>query len=103
MPSKGSDPLRSGNPIWQRRMATLLQGEPSRAEHEQTRQDNAVAESFFSSLKKERIKKRIYANRDVAILDIADYIDPFYHSKRRHSHLGGICPDEFEAIHRRRR
>jgi transposase InsO family protein len=34
--------------------------------------DNAVAESFFSSLKKERIKKRIYKNRELAIADIAD-------------------------------
>lgn len=65
--------------------------------------DNAVAESFFSSLKKERIKKRIYANRAVAILDIAEYIDEFYNAKRRHSHLGGVSPNEFEAVHRRRR
>ncbi len=36
--------------------------------------DNAVAESFFSSLKKERIKKRIYQNRDLADADISDYI-----------------------------
>ena len=34
--------------------------------------DNAVAESFFSSLKKERIKKRIYKNRQLAIADISD-------------------------------
>jgi putative transposase len=37
--------------------------------------DNAVAESFFSSLKKERIKKQIYKNRDLALTDVADYID----------------------------
>lgn len=49
--------------------------------------DNAVAESFFSSLKKERIKKRIYSDRASAILDLADYIDGFYNAKRRHSHL----------------
>lgn len=65
--------------------------------------DNAVVESFFSSLKKERIKKRIYATRDAAILDVADYIDGFYNPKRRHSHLGGTSPDEFEAAHRRQR
>ena len=39
--------------------------------------DNAVVESVFSSLKKERIKKRIYPSRDVALADIADYIDTF--------------------------
>lgn len=65
--------------------------------------NNAVVESFFSSLKKERIKKRIYATREVAALDVADYIDGFYNPKRRHSHLGGVSPVEFEATHRRRR
>jgi putative transposase len=59
--------------------------------------DNAVAESFFSSLKKERIKKKIYKNRQLAIEEISDYIDSFYNRKRRHQHLGGVSPDEFEA------
>lgn len=40
--------------------------------------DNAVAESFFSSLKKERIRKRIYKTRDMARADIFDYIEVFY-------------------------
>jgi len=40
--------------------------------------DNAVAESFFSSVKKERIKKQIYKNRELALNDVADYIDRFY-------------------------
>lgn len=62
--------------------------------------DNAVAESFFSSLNKERIKKKIYANRETAMIDIADYIDGFYNPTRRHSHLGGISPDEFELTHK---
>ena len=65
--------------------------------------DNAVAESFFGSLKKERIKKRIYKNRAVAQADIADYIDSFYNRARRHSHLGGVSPEDFEAAGRRRR
>lgn len=63
--------------------------------------DNAVAESFFSSLKKERIKKHIYKDRDTATKDIADYIDSFYNRKRRHSHLGGVSPEDFEATNRR--
>ena len=58
--------------------------------------DNAVAESFFSSLKKERIKKRIYDNREVAVNDISDYIESFYNQKRRHQHLGGVSPQECE-------
>ena len=59
--------------------------------------DNAVAESFFSSLKKERIKKRIYKTRDMASCDVFDYIEMFYNQKRRHSHLGGVSPEVFEA------
>ena len=58
--------------------------------------DNAVAESFFGSLKKERIKKRIYKNREIARTDIYDYIETFYNPIRRHSHLGGVSPDDFE-------
>jgi putative transposase len=60
--------------------------------------DNAVAESFFSSLKKERIKKQIYKNRE-----LANYIDTFYNRTRRHSHLGGLSPELFEAAHKTRR
>lgn len=64
--------------------------------------DNAVAESFFSSLKKERVNKRIYTNRARATNDIADYIDSFYNQTRRHSHLGGMSPEQFEAIQKPR-
>ena len=63
--------------------------------------DNAVAESFFSSLKKERIKKQIYENRELAVADVAHYIDRFYNSTRRHSHLGRVSPEQFETAHRR--
>ena len=59
--------------------------------------DNAVVESFFSSLKKERIKKRIYNTRQQATEDIADYIDGFYNRTRRHKHLSGVSPEQFEA------
>jgi transposase InsO family protein len=62
--------------------------------------DNAVAESFFGSLKKERIKKQIYKNRELALTDVADYIDAFYNRTRRHSHLDGVSPDQFEAAHK---
>ena len=65
--------------------------------------DNAVAESFFGSLKKERIKKHIYKDRELANEDIADYIEVFYNRTRRHSHLGGVSPDEFEVAAKRRR
>lgn len=58
--------------------------------------DNAVAESFFSSLKKERIRKRIYKTRELARADVFDYIEVFYNRSRRHSHLGGVSPEAFE-------
>lgn len=58
--------------------------------------DNAVVESFFSSLKKERIRKRIYKTRGLARADIFDYIEGFYNRSRRHSHLRDISPEVFE-------
>ena len=50
--------------------------------------DNAVAESFFQLLKRERIKKKIYLPRDEAKSDIFEYIEMFYNSKRRHGSIG---------------
>jgi len=60
--------------------------------------DNAVAESFFSSLKKERIKRHIYATRQDAKSDVFDYIEGFYNRVRRHSHLDQLSPMEFEQL-----
>jgi putative transposase len=54
--------------------------------------DNPVAESFFSSLKKERIRKKVYRTRSIAKSDIFEYTETFYNRTRRHSHLGGISP-----------
>lgn len=65
--------------------------------------DNAVVEAFFGSLKKEVIKKQIYKSRDLATTAIADYIETFYNRSRRHSHLGGVSPEQFEAAHKRRK
>ena len=58
--------------------------------------DNAVAKSFFSSLKKERIRKRLYKTRGLVRADIFDYIEVFYNQARRHSHPGGLSPEDFE-------
>ncbi|SFN55602.1 putative transposase [Marinobacter pelagius] len=58
--------------------------------------DNAVAKSFFSSLKKERIRQRIYKPRHLAKADVFDYIEVFYNRARRHTHLGGVSPEAFE-------
>ncbi|KVD45956.1 transposase [Burkholderia sp. ABCPW 11] len=57
---------------------------------------NAVAESFFSALKKGRIKRRIYPSRATATSDLFDYIEMFYNPVRRHGSAGGLSPIEFE-------
>jgi len=59
--------------------------------------DNAVAESFFGSLKSERIKNHIYKTRALATETILEAVEAFYNRARRHTHLGGISPDEFGA------
>lgn len=63
--------------------------------------DNAVAESFFQLLKRERIKRRTYKNREDARRDIFDYIEMFYNPVRRHGHVGNLSPVEFERLHHR--
>lgn len=58
--------------------------------------DNAAAESFFSSLKKEKIRRYIFKTREEAKAEIFDYIEVFYNRARRHKHLGQISPEAFE-------
>ncbi|MGY2314679.1 IS3 family transposase [Pseudomonas sp. D8002] len=58
--------------------------------------DNAVAESFFQLLKRERIKRKIYTTRQDARDDVFDYIEMFYNPKRRHSFNNQLSPVEFE-------
>lgn len=58
--------------------------------------DNAVAESFFQLLKRERIKRKTYKTRDMARRDIFDYIEMFYNPVRRHGYNDGLSPVEFE-------
>ena len=60
--------------------------------------DNAAMESFFSSLKTERIRGRIYRSRNQARADVFDYIERFYNPRRRHSTVGYLSPTEFEAL-----
>ena len=57
--------------------------------------DNAVAESVFSSLKMERMKKRIDKPRDLARADIFEHLEMFYNRESRHTHLGGISAVPF--------
>lgn len=58
--------------------------------------DNAAMESFFSSLKTERVGKKIYRTRTQAKADVFDYIECFYNPTRRHSTLGYLSPIDFE-------
>lgn len=60
--------------------------------------DNAVAESFFSTLKKEANYNGRYSDMEEARKDIANYIEIFYNHKRIHSSNGYLTPVEFEAM-----
>ena len=60
--------------------------------------DNAVMESFFSTMKIERCHRKQYLTRDAARADIFDYIERFYNLTRRHSSLGNQSPIDFERM-----
>ena len=59
--------------------------------------DNAVVESFFGSLKSERLSWERYQTRQAARNDIVDYIAMFYNSHRLHSYLEYKSPDRYES------
>jgi transposase InsO family protein len=54
--------------------------------------DNAVAESFFGTLRAELVDHECYVTLAAAHMSIGDYIDGFYNIERRHSHLGYVNP-----------
>ena len=58
--------------------------------------DNAVAESFFATLKKRVTRKKIYKMRDEAKTEIFNFIEIFYNPMKRHSHTGGLSPVNYE-------
>ena len=59
--------------------------------------DNAVAESFFQLLKRERIRRRTYHTRDAARQDVFDYIEMFYNPNRKHTNNGMLSPVDYET------
>jgi putative transposase len=59
--------------------------------------DNAVAESFFNLLKRERIRRKTYRTRDEARADVFNYIEMFYNPQRKHVRNGMLSPIAFEA------
>ena len=69
-------------------------------EHSISRQgnchDNAVAESFFNLLKRERIRRKTYKTRADARQDVFSYIEMFYNPKRKHARNGMLSPVQFE-------
>lgn len=60
--------------------------------------DNAVAESFFATLKKELVHRQSWPTKHELRLELFDYIEAFYNTRRRHSTLGGLSPARFEKI-----
>lgn len=59
--------------------------------------DNAVVESFFKTLKRECVRKQTFVTREEAKAAVFHYIEMFYNSKRRHSYLDYLSPNEFEV------
>lgn len=64
--------------------------------------DNAVAESFFQLLKRERNKRKISNNRADARTDVFDCFEMFYDSQRRHGANEQLSPVEYERLHQER-
>ena len=60
--------------------------------------DNAVVERFFRNLKSERTDHQLYRTRKEARRDVIDYIEMFFNSRRKHSSLEYISPNEFEEF-----
>lgn len=60
--------------------------------------DNAVAESFFNTLKTELINQQTYQTKEQAKSSIFEYIEVFYNKVRRHSYLNYESPDNFEKV-----
>ena len=87
---------QSGSDDW-RRFCRINHVEPSMSRRGNC-WDNAVAESFSGSLKKERIKKQIYKNRELASAEIADHIESFYNPTRRHSHSARAAPRRLKRL-----
>jgi putative transposase len=60
--------------------------------------DNAVAESFFATLKKELVHRRSWPTRRELISEVFEFIEGFYNTTRRHSTLGYLSPAQFETM-----
>ena len=82
------------NPVYQAQLAA--QGFHSSMSRAATCADNAVVESFFHTLKTERVHGQLYATRAEARADLFEFIECWYNARRRHSSLGYLSPAAFE-------
>ena len=64
--------------------------------------DNAVVESFFSTLKRELLLDQVFHTRQEGRLQVFEYVEVFYNRQRRHSTLGYRTPIEFEQLRERK-
>jgi putative transposase len=78
-----------------KRLLTTLDIKPSMSRRGNCH-DNAVAESFFANLKKEKVRRRRYRTRDDARQAIFNYIELFYNPKRRHTYNDRVAPTVYE-------
>jgi len=65
--------------------------------------DNAVAESFFHTLKTEHVKFNKYKTREEAMASLFEYVEMFYNRQRRHSTIGYLSPVEYEKIYEKQK
>jgi len=61
--------------------------------------DNALVESFWSSMQRELLDRRTWASRVELAAGMFDWIEGWYNPRRRHSSLGYLSPAQFEALH----
>jgi putative transposase len=76
--------------LWRHRMQQSMSGKGNCY-------DNAVAESFFATLKKELVRLEVYRTRAQARAALFEYIEVFYNRRRLHSTLGYLSPEQFES------
>ena len=93
LPGKGSRVT-----VHQHSVAIVSRQTQPRCQYEQggNCHDNAVAESFFHLLKRERIRRRTYTTRDAARQDVFNYIEMFYNPTRKHTNNGRLSPVDYE-------
>ena len=60
--------------------------------------DNAVAESFFKTIKTEWIYRFVYTTKKQAVISVFEYIETWYNTRRRHSALNYLTPDEYGKL-----